>query len=165
MAMDIYIEILQVMCHHRCARFCFSRCETSVQRRRAHGGHRSCSYRGKNWPGKVPWGPWRLESTMDGHVALLCTAEGGSSCFMISFCAGYLHLWCAGKGMKKDQSSDMTLFNPGQALSNTLWSFANLECWHRPLKEWLAQGQSISQLLGIWGSMLEFRHDQAAKGH
>ena len=59
------------MCHHRCARFCFSRCETSVQRRRANGGHRGCSYRGKNWPGKVPWGPWRLESTIDGHVALL----------------------------------------------------------------------------------------------
>lgn len=68
--------------------------------------------------------------------------------------------------MKKDQSSGMTVFDPGQALSNTLWSFANLECWHRPLKEWLAQGQSISQLLGICGgSMLEFRHDQAAKGH
>ena len=55
--------------------------------------------------------------------------------------------------MKKDQSSDMRVFDPGQALSNTLWSFANLECWHRPLKEWLAQGQSISPLLGICGGL------------
>ena len=38
-----------------------------------------------------------------------------------------------------------------QALSNTLWSFANLECWHRPLKE----SRAHSWKSRAWGGILD----------